>query len=289
MSHPDLLGGELPYAPSAINPNDRVFTKNGFAETTTPREMSPAEIEQTIQDFETAAANAIEAGFDGVELHAANGYLFHQFFAQSTNTRTDQYGGSRENRMRFLMEVIERLSRITHKSRIGVRLNPAYHGHSGVVVDAETTPFFEDMVRTLDGMGLAYLHLMEPIDPIEGLPVPQEGIARHFRQFYKGTIISATDHDRSSGNQLIASGAADLIAFGRAFISNPDLVARFRDDISLAEPIRENFYTGGPIGYTDYPTYEEAGCGGTVSPDMRVSDRYGETRAQMKAASANNR
>lgn len=286
MSHPDLLGGELPYAPSAINPQDRVFTQNGFAETVTPREMSLDEIAQTIADFEIAAANAVKAGFDGVELHAANGYLFHQFFAQSTNTRVDRYGGSRANRMRFLLDVIERLSHILPEDRIGVRLNPAYHGHSGVVADAETIPFFEELVSKLDELGLAYIHLMEPIDPIEGLPVPQSGIARHFRRFFQGTIISATDHDRTSGNQLIEDGAADLIAYGRAFISNPDLVTRFRDDIALAEPNREFFYTGGPKGYIDYPTYEKAGCGGTVSPDTRVSDRYGETRARMKTASA---
>jgi len=286
MSHPDLLGGELPYAPSAINPNDRVFTPNGFAETVKPREMSLPEIDQAISDFEIAAANAMAAGFDGVELHAANGYLFHQFFAQSTNRRTDQYGGSRDNRMRFLLEVIERLDRIVPAGRIGVRLNPAYHGHSGVIADSETTPFFEALLSKLVGIKLAYIHLMEPIDPVEGLPVPQNGVARHFREFYAGTIISATDHDRESGNRLITGGSADLIAYGRAFISNPDLVERFRDGIALTEPKRDNFYTGGAAGFIDYPTHGEAGSGGTISPDKRVSDRYGETRARMKAAVA---
>jgi N-ethylmaleimide reductase len=284
MSHPDLLGGELPYAPSAVNPGDRVFTLNGFSETVTPRAMTPAEIDQTIEDFVTAAANAVAAGFDGVELHAANGYLFHQFFANSTNRRTDRYGGGFENRMRFLLETIERLSAVIPASQIGVRLNPAYHGHSGVVIDEETTPFFEALVAKLDTLGIAYLHLMEPIDPIQGLPVPQGGVAKHFRRYFGGAIISATDHGRASGNALLESGGADFIAFGRAFISNPDLVDRFDNGIALAEPRREFFYTGGATGYTDYPTFAEAGCGGTVSPDIRVSDRYGETRARMKRA-----
>jgi N-ethylmaleimide reductase len=287
MSHPDLLGGALPYAPSAINPHDRVFTPNGFAETVTPRSMTEAEIEQTMADFVAAAGNAVKAGFDGVELHAANGYLFHQFFANSTNRRGDRFGGGFENRMRFLLETIDRLAQVLPVHRIGVRLNPAYHGHSGVVVDDETTPFFEALASRLDGLGLAYLHLMEPIDPIQGLAVPQTGIARHFRQFFKGTIISATDHGRASANTLIRAGDADFVAFGRAFISNPDLVARFRDGQALAEPRREYFYTGGATGYTDYPLAGEE-ADGTVSPDERVSDRYGETRARMKGAIASN-
>lgn len=287
MSHPSLLSGALPLAPSAVNPHDKVFGPNGHIDTVTPQAMSDADIHTTIGEFSKSAANAVTAGFDGVELHAANGYLFHQFFAASTNRRSDAYGGSIENRVRFLVEVLEAVGREIRLDRVGVRINPSVNGLSGIWVDDETMPLFEHVCAILSRMGVAYLHVMEPFNDTAGLPLPQGvSMCSHFRKFFNGPIISATDHDRASGNTAVDSGDADLVAFGRAYISNPDLVERFAQGADLNVPIRETFYTPGARGYTDYPRIGEGSTPETVSVDQRVSTRYGETRRRMKSAQA---
>jgi N-ethylmaleimide reductase len=286
MSHPDLLDGLPPLAPSAINPMDKVFTSAGLAATQQPNEMSVDEIRGVVAEFRHAAAQAIRAGFDGVELHGANGYLFHQFFARSMNTRTDAYGGSVRNRARFLFEVLEEVAREVDLERVGVRLNPVLHGSSGILVDGETMELFEHIATRLASMRIAYLHLMEPFNTLEGLPLPpMTSVAAHFRKLYPGTIISATDHTRESGNRFVAEGTADLVAFGRAFIANPDLVQRFRTGADLNVPDRATFYTGGPLGYVDYPRMTEAYGGATVPLEQRVGDTYGRARAAVKSGS----
>ncbi|MEU7813720.1 alkene reductase [Pseudonocardia sp. NPDC049154] len=283
LSHPDLQpGGVLPVAPSAINPEDRCFTHRGHTPTVRPRALGTDEVVETVDQFRRAAANAVLAGFDGVEVHGANGYLFSQFFARSMNRRTDRYGGSIENRARFLLEVVDAIATEIPAHRVGVRLNPALHRLGGVLVDEETLPLFEYVVRELDSRGLAYLHLLEPINPTEGLPLPARSIAEHFRPLWSGPLISATDHTRAGGNRLVAAGTADLVAFGRAFIANPDLVARFRTGAPLTVPERATFYSGGARGYTDYPTLGEDGGLVTVAGDDAVGSRYSEARAQMR-------
>lgn len=288
MSHPDLLGGALPLAPSAVNPNDKVFGPCGHIDTITPQEMSQDDIDSTIGAFRQAAANAVTAGFDGVELHAANGYLFHQFFAASMNRRTDAYGGSIENRVRFLAQVLEAVSKEMPLNRVGVRLNPSVDGLSGIKVDEETLQLFEQVCTMLSHRGVAYIHIMEPFNDIAGLPLPQSvSMSSYFRKFFDGPVISATDHSRASGNQTLASGDADLVAYGRAFIANPDLVARFEQEADLNVPIRETFYTPGARGYTDYPRLGQGKTPEAVDVDQRVSTRYGETRRQMKSGTSN--
>lgn len=288
MSHPSLLGGALPLAPSAVNPKDKVFGPGGHIDTVTPQEMSQDDIDETIGAFRQAAKNAVAAGFDGVELHAANGYLFHQFFAASMNRRTDAYGGSIENRVRFLAQVLEAVSQEIRLDRVGVRINPSVDGSSGIKVDQETLPLFEHVCTILSRMGVAYVHVMEPFNDIAGLPIPQGvTMCSHFRRFFDGPIISATDHSRASGNQVVASGDADLVAYGRAYIANPDLVERFEQEADLNVPIRETFYTPGERGYTDYPRLGEGKTPETVGTDQRVSTRYGETRRQMKTGTSN--
>ena len=146
MSHPDFHNGELPVAPSAINPNSKAFTPQGFKDTVTPRALTIAEIKQTVQDFKNAAQNAIEAGFDGVEVHASNGYLLHQFFVSTANTRTDAYGGSKENRARILFEVLDAIKEVVPIEKVGVRLNPSLHNIFGMPLNEDTIPTFDYII-----------------------------------------------------------------------------------------------------------------------------------------------
>ena len=257
ISHPDFHNGELPVAPSAINPHDKSFTPLGFKDTVTPRALKTHEVQAIIQDFKKAAANALEAGFDGVELHGSNGYLFQQFFNKVANQRTDQYGGSIENRARFLFETLDALKEVIDLNRVGVRLNPSLHGMSGITIDEETIPTFEYIVKRLNDYNLAYLHLSEPFTPVEEVPFAVTEIAKHFRPLYNGTLIINKGFNQETGNQIIADGLADLVAFGIPFIANPDLPARFAQNAELATGDKNTFYAGGTNGYIDYPALAE--------------------------------
>lgn len=255
ISHPDHLGGALPLAPSAINPHQQSFTAEGFKDTVTPRAMTQADIDRTVADFAQAAVNALEAGFDGAEIHASNGYLFQQFFNGCSNTRTDRYGGSHENRARILFETLEAIeARGVPLDRIGVRLNPSAHNLFGITVDEDTIPTFEHIVTRLSGKGLAYLHLSEPFTDVSDVPLAVQHIGAHFRPLYEGTLILNKGFTAETAEATLARGEADLIAFGVPFIANPDLVARFAAGAALAEGDRDTFYGGGAKGYTDYPT-----------------------------------
>lgn len=254
MSHPDLLGGQLPLAPSAINPHDKVYTPTGFQETVTPQAMSLDQIQQTTADFAQAAQNALAAGFDGVEIHAANGYLFHQFFNAPSNTRTDAYGGSVENRARLLFDVLDATQEAgVDLRKVGVRLNPSFYGIFGTTIDAQTIPTFDYIVQRLNDYDLAYLHLCEPFIDVSQVPFAEPHIARHYRPLYKGTLIINGSMTQDKGNALLAAGEADLVSFGTLFIANPDLVARFARYAPLAVADKATYYTPGAAGYTDYP------------------------------------
>lgn len=252
MSHPDFHNGQLPLAPSAINPGGKSYTPEGFKDTVAPKAMSLEEIKQTIDDFRQAAKHAVEAGFDGVEIHSSNGYLFHQFFNRSSNHRTDSYGGSIENRARFLFEVLDAVKQEIPEERIGVRLNPSLHGAFGMTLDEETIPTFDYIVNKLNDYHLAYLHLSEPFTDVSGIPHAEPEIARHYRPIYKGVLMINNGFDRESGNRVLEDGLADLVAFGKPYISNPDLVERFEQNIPLTEWDQETFYTPGEKGYLDY-------------------------------------
>jgi N-ethylmaleimide reductase len=254
LSHPDLLNGNLPLAPSALNPNIQAYTLDGFKDTVTPREMSLFDIQRTIGDFRKAGENAVEAGFDGVEIHAANGYLFHQFFNLYSNHRTDGYGGSVENRGRLLFEVIEALATVMPLNRVGVRLNPSLHNAQGMMLDEGSIPVHEYIVKKLNEYDLAYLHLTEPFTPVADIPYAVTEVAKHFRPLYKGTLIINKGFNGETGNKVIADGDADLVAFGVPFLANPDFVERIRKNASLNAPDTATFYTPGPKGYVDYPT-----------------------------------
>jgi N-ethylmaleimide reductase len=254
ISHPDLLNGNLPLAPSALNPNIKAYTPEGFKDTVTPQEMTIADIKRTIGDFRQAGANAMKAGFDGVEIHSANGYLFHQFFNLYSNHRTDEYGGSMENRARLLFEVIEALATVMPLNRVGLRLNPSLHNAQGMMLDEGSIPVHEYIVGRLNDYDLAYLHLTEPFTPVHDIPYAVVEVAKHFRPLYKGTLIINKGFTGETGNKVIADGDADLVAFGVPFLANPDLVERIRKHAALNAPDMATFYTPGPKGYVDYPT-----------------------------------
>ena len=253
MSHPDLHNGEPPLAPSAINPKSQTFTFEGFKDTVTPRAMTIADIKQTIQDFKNAASNAMKAGFDGVEIHSSNGYLFHQFFTSCSNNRTDEYGGSIENRARLLFEVIDAMKEVIPENRIGARLNPSFNEIFGITVDKETIPTFEYIVEKLNSYNLAYLHLSEPFNDVTNVPFAVSKIAKHFRPLYKGCLMINNKFNQEEGNRVLKENLADLVAFGRLFISNPDLPKRFELSGDIARYDKNTFYTPGEKGYTDYP------------------------------------
>jgi N-ethylmaleimide reductase len=257
MSHPDFHGGELPLAPSALNPGEKSYTPEGFKDTVEPKAMTIAEIKQTIQDFKQAAKNAIEAGFDGVEIHASNGYLLHQFFNSTSNIRTDEYGGSKENRGRVLFEVIDAVKEVVPENRIGVRMNPSLHGIFGTTLNEDTIPTHDYLIERLNEYKLAYLHLSEPFSDVSELAYAEPHIAKRYRPVYKGTLIINGGFDQEKGNKVIEEGDADLVAYGKLFIANPDLPRRFELGTELNDWNSDTFYTPGAKGYTNYPTLEE--------------------------------
>ena len=253
MSHPDFHNGELPIAPSPINPNSKSFTPDGFKETVTPREMTLEDIKITIDDFQLAAKNAVEAGFDGVEIHSSNGYLFHQFFNGTSNHRTDEYGGSIENRARFFFEVLDAIRQVIPESNIGARFNPSLHNIFGMTMDKDTIPTFDYIINKLsDEYNLAYIHLSEPFNDVSDVEFAVSEIAKRYRPMYKGTLMINSGFDKDSGNKVVEDGDADLVSFAKLYVSNPDLVGRFRENVATAQWDAETFYTPGPEGYTTY-------------------------------------
>jgi len=262
ISHPDLLNGNLPLAPSALNPGIKVFTQKGMVDTVAAREMTIEDIKRTIQDFKKAAANALKAGFDGVELHAANGYLFHQFFNLYSNHRTDIYGGSLENRARFLFETLDELKEVINLNRVGIRLNPSLNNVQGMVLDEGSIPVHEYIVRKLNDYDIAYLHLLEPFTKVDDIPYAVSHVAKHFRPLYKGNLIINKGFTAETANKAIEDGDADLVAFGVPFLANPDLVYRIERGLPLNAPDTSTFYTPGPKGYIDYPLAQEVAVNG---------------------------
>ena len=257
ISHPKFHNGEKPLAPSAVNPKAKVYTPQGFEETTEPKEMTIQEIQETIQDFKHASKMAKDAGFDGVEIHSSNGYLFHQFFNKNANHRTDDYGGNIPNRARFFFDVLEAVSEVWPENQIGCRFNPSLHKTFGIIASEESIATFDYIIEKLNAYDLAYVHLSEPFTDVSDVPYLETEIAKHYRKIYKGTLMINNGFDRESGNKVIEEGDADLVSYAKLFISNPDLPKRFENKWPLAEYDQDTFYTPGEKGYTDYPPYEE--------------------------------
>ncbi|HKL36821.1 MAG TPA: alkene reductase [Salegentibacter sp.] len=252
MSHPDFHNGDLPLSASAINPESQSYTPEGFKDTVTPKEMSIEDIKRTIQDFKNAAKNAMDADFDGIEIHSSNGYLFHQFFNATSNKRKDEYGGSIENRAKILFETIDAIKEVMPENKIGLRLNPSLHGLFGMTMDEETIPTFDYIIKKLNEYDLAYLHLSEPFNDVSEVPYAVTEIAKRYRPMYNGTLMINAGFDQESGNKVIEEGNADLVAYGKPYISNPDLVERFAENIPLSDWDTDTFYVPGAKGYIDY-------------------------------------
>lgn len=253
FSHPDLHNGSKPLAPSNVNPEQQVFTPTGFQSSEEPQPMSTDDIKKTINDFTQATLNAFKAGFDGVELHGANGYLLQQFFSKNSNLRNDEYGGSVENRARILFEILDSIKEVADLNRVALRLNPSLNGIMGISVDDETIELYDYIVNRLNDYNLAYLHLIEPFTDVSENSNAVQDVARHFRKIYNGTIIINRGFNKESATQVLQDGDADLVSFGTPFIANPDLVERFKTDAPLNQPDQNTFYTAGEKGYTDYP------------------------------------
>ncbi|MFC6268089.1 alkene reductase [Frigoriflavimonas asaccharolytica] len=253
ISHPDFHNGNLPLAPSAVNPDSQSYTYNGFKDTVAPKAMTLEDIKRTTEDFVKAAENAIKAGFDGIEIHAANGYLFHQFFALTSNKREDEYGGSIENRGRILFEVLDAIGKKVSFDKIGLRLAPDLDGIFGMVKDEETQEMFEYLVNKVNDYNLAYLHFSGFTEKGDH---PQKAIfeiAKHYRGIYKGTFMINGGFLKDTANKALEENLADLISIGVPYIANPDLVERFAVDAPLNQADPDTFYVPGAKGYTDYP------------------------------------
>ena len=233
-----------------------MFSPQGMEQTVTPHALSKEEIRAVVADFGRAAKNAMAAGFDGVEIHSSNGYLFHQFFARCSNMRDDEYGGSHENRARIFFETLDEVGRHMPLDRVGFRLNPMLNRFHGILVDEDTVPMWEHVVRSANRYGLAYLHLTEPLSPrqIADTNGALADVGAHFRPLARMPIITNGALDQARGEARLAAGVADAVAYGVAWIANPDLVARFAAGAPLNSPDPDTFYAGGERGYLDYPT-----------------------------------
>jgi N-ethylmaleimide reductase len=244
---PDFLPDQTqPVAPSAVRAKGQNYTDEGMKEFVTPREITKEEIAQTVKDFGAAARNAIAAGFDGVELHAASGYLVQQFLTTNANLRKDEYGGSIKNRTRFLFEVLDAMTSETGAQRVGVKFSPRMPFNDVEERDAEEV--YPYILERLNDKGLAYVHVGDHAG---------EGWHARLRPVYKGVYFAGANFTRESGAELLERGGADAIVYGVKFLTNPDLPERFKRNAALNEPDPSTFYTPGERGYTDYPVLEQ--------------------------------
>jgi len=249
ISHPTLLNGALPVAPSAIKPAGKAFTYQGLVDYVEPRALDANELPAIVQDYVYATQCALKAGFDGVEIHAANGYLLDQFLRDGSNKRTDNYGGSFENRARLLLEVTKAVVETAGADKVGIRISPVNPFNN--MHDSNPQALFNYVAEQLNQFNLAYLHAVE--GGIHGVGKADAFDFEQMRKLYKGAYMANLSYDKVRGNAAIASGHADVIAYGVPFIANPDLVERYKTDAALNEADSKSFYGGTEKGYTDYP------------------------------------
>ncbi len=248
ISHPTLQeNGATPVAPSAIRPAGETFTGKGMEAFITPRALETGEIPNLVEAYRKGAENALAAGFDGVEIHAANGYLIDQFLRDGSNQRTDRYGGMLENRARFLVEVTEAVAGAIGAERVGVRFSPTSGFND--MRDSDPQRTFEYAATAISKFGLAYLHAVDSGEPFD---------YQALRKAFGGSFIINGGYTKQRANQVLADRQADLVSFGSLFLANPDLPARFASNAPLNEPDRATFYGGSEKGYVDYPTLEKA-------------------------------
>jgi len=250
ISHSSYHRGELPVAPSAIQASGQIYTYEGMKDFETPRALSVDEIKEIVQDYVNGAKNAIEAGFDGVEIHAANGYLLDQFLRDGTNIRKDEYGSSIGNRSRFLFEVIKAISNKIGSDKTGVRLSPS--GTFNDMTDSNPQKHFTYVCEKLNAFNLAYIHIIDALegDIRHGANIVELSVLRNA---YKGVLIANGGYNKVKGNNTIEKYIANAISFGTLFLANPDLPERFKKDSVLNQADTSTFYTQDAQGYTDYP------------------------------------
>jgi len=250
ISHVSLQpGGQAPVAPSAIAAKGKTYIESGFADVSQPRALRLDELPGIVADYVRAAENAKAAGFDGIEIHAANGYLLDQFLRDGSNQRQDAYGGSIENRARLTLEVVDAVTKVLGKGRVGIRLSPVTPANDAR--DSNPQPLFDHLVARLNEAGIAFIHVIEGATggPRDFLPFDYAAL----RKAFKGTYIANNGFDRPLAIEAVESGRVDAVAFGKLFIANPDLVERLRRDAPLNAPEPSLFYGGDEKGYTDYP------------------------------------
>ena len=260
-SHTAMTGGAMPVSASVDpgyweHPNHLVSIPGGWAQSTPHRALTVAEIGGIVEDYRRAAERAMDAGFEGVELHAANGYLVDQFLQNGSNKRTDEYGGSIENRSRFLFEIVSALIGVWGAERVAVRLGP--NGTWNGMSDSAPEALFSFVAAKLNDYDLTYLHLIEPRIAGSDLVDATKGAvaSERLRKIFKGKMIAAGGFEPASAEAIVASGTVDAVAFGRHFVSNPDLPVRIREGLPLLPYDRSTFYTFDEHGYTDYPSYD---------------------------------
>jgi N-ethylmaleimide reductase len=258
QSHVDLTGGPLPIAPSVVPFETDVLTQDGWVPASPHRAVGVEELRQVVRNYRRAAERALLAGLDGIEIHSANGYLLDTFLQDGTNHRSDEYGGSLENRTRLLREIIVELVDVFGPGRVGVRFSPS--GQWGSISDSDPEATFSYAAAMLNDYPLAYLHVIEPrVKGVETLHEGQAPVASALlRKHYKGTLIAAGGFDGDGARAIVAQGDADLVAFGRHFTSNPDLPARLKYKWPLTHYERDAFWGGTQLHYTDFPTYLES-------------------------------
>jgi N-ethylmaleimide reductase len=275
-SHIEMTGGEMPVSASVNaaywnNPSHLVSTPSGWVQPSPHRALEPSEIPGIVEDYRKAALHAQAAGFDGVELHAANGYLIDQFLQDGSNKRADEYGGSIENRSRFLFEVVNVLVAVWGGDRVAVRIGPS--GSWNGMSDSNPEALFSHVAGHLNEFGLAYLHIIEP--RVKGNVVIDEGqapvAAQRLRKVFKGKILAAGGFEPDTAEEIVERGYADAVTFGRHFISNPDLPRRIRDGLALTPYDRDTFYTFDARGYTDYPIYADSTTSAAVTGETPVA------------------
>jgi N-ethylmaleimide reductase len=277
VSHPSFFGdGRLPVAPSAINPEQLIHVPGGTRMSETPREMSLADIQQAIDEYYNSAQVAKDAGFDGVQIQAGFVYLIQQFLHETTNRRTDEYGGSIENRGRFLFEVLEAVLNVWPSQRVGVKAGPMMNELGLFRAVPSTVPTSEYVYERLNSYKLSHVYLMRQLADLAKTPISAlagDGVIHHFRGRYHGTLILNVGIDRKHGAELTLEGLGDLIAFGRDYIANPDLVERIRLDAPLNEQRPEGYYGSSPVGYTDYPFLKSQAVEMNISTEAEQTPR----------------
>lgn len=254
LSHPVFLNGDLPIAPSSLPVDEEIHTPMGKKKIPVPRALELSEIPTIVKQFRIGSQNAKKGGFDGVEIHGANGYLLDQFLRDSSNIRTDSYGGSLQNRARLPLEIVRAVTEEWDSHNVGYRISPHFFMHG--MADSNPRETFSYLAGELDQIGIGYIHLIEPVGGRLGAVPKDEQVSSIIRTRFNGTLILNGGYNFQTGNAAIEEGRADLISFGVSFLANPDLPDRFRRNTPLNHEDVPTFYAGEEKGYTDYPTME---------------------------------